>query len=182
DFFKQCSDSEVLALLAKNGDGTSGTDGVYVVPAFTGLGAPYWNQNARGIITGITRNTDRNHIIRATLESLAYSTKDVLICMEKEGLKLNELNVDGGAGNNNFLMQFQADILGCKIIRPVVTESTVMGAVYLCGLGTGAWKSIEEIKKHRKTDRVFSRQISEIDAENLYIGWQNAVKQCTFIK
>lgn len=148
---------------------------VVVVPAFTGLGAPYWDMYARGAIFGLTRDTGQNHIIKATLESLAFQTKDVLQAMEKDaGLKLNRLQVDGGAVENNFLMQFQADILGTPVDRPVITESTALGAAYLAGLYTGFW-TIEEIKKNRATDKLFFPNINEIKRERRYRIWRKAV-------
>ena len=123
------------------------TAGVYVVPAFTGLGAPYWNMRARGAIFGLTRGTSKEHFIRATLEALAYQTKDVLTAMEKDTeLELKSLKVDGGASANNFLMQFQADILGVPVERPQAIETTAMGAAYLAGLAVGFWQDMSELK------------------------------------
>lgn len=154
------------------------TAGVYVVPAFTGLCAPYWDMYARGLIIGITRGTTREHIARATLESMAYQTRDVLDAMVADsGRVLGSLRVDGGAVRNNFLMQFQADILGVPVVRPVVTEMAAMGAAYLAGLGVGFWKSKEEIAKQWKIDRVFEPQMDSSRREELYAGWKKAVER-----
>ncbi len=175
-FFTESADSEGFALQARNPDGTQGTNGVYVVPAFTGLGAPYWNQNARGTIVGITRATNRYHIVRATLESMAYSTKDILINMEKDsGVRFEELACDGGASNNNFLMQFQADILGRNIKRPTTTETTALGAVYLCGLGTGVYRDLDDIACRWEVQRTFRPRMDAAEAEKMYQGWKRAV-------
>ncbi|MEN3184350.1 MAG: glycerol kinase GlpK [Atribacterota bacterium] len=154
------------------------TAGVYVVPAFTGLCAPYWDMYARGLIIGITRGTTREHIVRATLESMAYQTRDVLEAMIADsGQVLESLRVDGGAVKNNFLMQFQADILGVPVIRPVVTEMAAMGAAYLAGLGVGFWKSKEEIAKQWKVDRIFEPKMDAARREELYAGWKKAVER-----
>ncbi len=179
DFFRFSKHSEEYARAARNSDGTLGTDGVYVVPAFTGLGAPYWNQNARGIIIGITRGTDKGHIIRATLESMAYSVKDILQNMELDsGACTHSIAVDGGAAGNDFLMGFQADILGVEVKRPLYTEATALGAVYLCGLGLNVWKSLDEIKEKWALERVFTPQMPKERVEKLYKGWQKAVSRC----
>ncbi len=155
-----------------------GTDGVYVVPAFAGLGAPYWDMYARGAIVGLTRGTNKNHIIRATLESLAYQTRDVLTAMEADsGLELKDLKVDGGAVANDFLMQFQADILGSNVERPVLAETTALGAAYLAGLAVGYWDSKEEVLEKRSVDKVFNPEMEEEEREGLYAGWQKAVKR-----
>lgn len=152
--------------------------GVYVVPAFVGLGAPYWDMYARGAILGLTRGTTRNHIIRATLESIAYQTRDVLELMRNEcGLDLCELRVDGGACANNFLMQFQSDILGVPVERPKVIETTAMGAAYLAGLAVGFWKDQSMIAQRRKIDRRFNPAMSEDKRKALYDGWKKAVKR-----
>jgi len=152
--------------------------GVYVVPAFVGLGAPYWDMYARGAILGLTRGTTRNHIIRATLESIAYQTRDVLELMRNEcGLDLCELRVDGGACANNFLMQFQSDILGVPVERPKVIETTAMGAAYLAGLAVGFWKDQSMIAQRRKIDRRFNPVMSEDKRKALYDGWKKAVKR-----
>lgn len=179
EFFRDSSESENLAIKAKNADGSSGTNGVYVVPAFTGMGAPYWNQGARGMIIGITRDTNKSHIIRATLESMAYSTKDVLSNMEKDsGIITTQIAVDGGASKNNFLMQFQADILGITVSRPHSSEATVLGAVALCGLGLGVWKNLEEVKRFWALDRNFYPVMSKKQSQSLYNGWIKAVGRC----
>lgn len=152
------------------------TNGVYVVPAFTGLGAPHWDAYARGVITGLTRGANKNHIIRATLESLAYQTKDVLDAMEKDaGTQLKSLKVDGGACANNFLMQFQADILGCPVDRPSIVETTAMGASYLAGLAVGFWKDQDEVAAAWKLDRTFEPMMDADTRAKLYKGWTKAV-------
>ncbi len=152
------------------------TGGVYFVPAFVGLGAPYWNMYARGTITGITRGTVKAHIVRATLESLAYQTKDVMICMEKDsGLKIKSLKVDGKATENDFLMQFQSDILPVKILRPMILDTTALGAAYLAGLGVGFWKSQAELKKLWKIEKQFSPSMNDERRTDLYSGWLKAV-------
>jgi len=152
------------------------TNGVYLVPAFVGLGAPYWDMYARGTIVGMTRGTNRNHIVRATLESIAYQTRDVLEAMEDDSnIKLTELKVDGGAVANNFLMQFQSDILGVKVERPVVTETTALGAAYLAGLAIGFWESKEEISRNWAVDRLFKAEMNENQRNKLYKGWKKAV-------
>ncbi|MFN3365419.1 MAG: glycerol kinase GlpK, partial [Exiguobacterium mexicanum] len=153
------------------------TDGVYVVPAFVGLGAPYWNSDVRGAIFGLTRGTEKEHFVRATLESLAYQTRDVLTAMEQDsGIELKTLRVDGGAVNNNFLMQFQADILNVPVERPEVSETTALGAAYLAGLAVGFWKDQAEIKQQWKLDHQFEPKMDEAHRENLYKGWQHAVE------
>jgi len=152
--------------------------GVYVVPAFVGLGAPYWDMYARGAILGLTRGTTRNHIIRATLESIAYQTRDVLDLMRNEcGIELSELRVDGGACANNFLMQFQADILGVPVERPVIIETTALGAAYLAGLAVGFWKDQSMIVERRKVDRKFQPSLSEKKRNELYAKWKKAVER-----
>lgn len=156
---------------------TEDTEGVYVVPAFNGLGAPYWDMYARGAIFGLSRGTSKSHLIRATLESLAYQTKDVLDAMQKDsGINLKSLKVDGGACANNLLMQFQADILGVEVERPQVIETTALGAAYLAGLQVGFYQK-EDIAQNRKIDRVFSPDMPEEQRNTLYAGWQKAVKR-----
>ncbi len=151
------------------------TNGVYFVPAFSGLGAPYWNMNARGNISGITAGVTYKHIVRATLESMAYQTKDVLDAMEKDsGISITSLNVDGGASANNFLMQFQSDILQINVSRPKIIESTALGAAYLAALAIG-WCSIDELSSARVTDRVFKPILNSEEAAEKYSGWQKAV-------
>ena len=155
------------------------TNGVYVVPAFTGLGAPYWDQYARGTIVGLTRGVGKSHIIRAIVESLAYQTRDVLEvlrAMEADaGVKLNNLKVDGGASANNFLMQFQADILGSRVLRPSCIETTALGAAYLAGLTTGYWKDLEDVKANWKLAKTFDPAMKEEQRAKLLSGWDKAV-------
>jgi glycerol kinase len=153
------------------------TNGVYVVPAFTGLGAPYWNQYTRGTIVGITRGCNREHFIRATMESIAYQTHDVLRAMEKDAnLCLKSLKVDGGASANNFLMQFQADILNTQVRRPGCIETTVLGAAYLAGLAVGYWRDKEEIKENWQLSREFRPQMEKEHRNELLRGWKKAVR------
>ncbi|EIV99628.1 LOW QUALITY PROTEIN: glycerol kinase [Thermoanaerobacter siderophilus SR4] len=154
------------------------TNGVYVVPAFVGLGAPYWDMYARGTIVGLTRGAKREHIIRATLESIAYQTRDVLEAMQEDsGIKLQALKVDGGASANNFLMQFQSDILGVPVDRPQVIETTALGASYLAGLAVGFWNSKEEIEKNWNVDKHFEPAMDNEKREKLYKGWKKAVER-----
>lgn len=156
----------------------SDAEGVYVVPAFVGLGAPYWNMTARGAILGLTRGTTKAHVVRATLDSMAYQTKDVLSAMEADSdIKLQALKVDGGAVVNNILMQFQADILGVPVDRPQVTETTALGAAYLAGLAVGVWVNKEELIKNWKLDRRFEPNMPAEQSAKLYKGWQKAVKR-----
>ncbi|MDH7487765.1 MAG: glycerol kinase GlpK [Anaerolineae bacterium] len=163
---------EVEALAAAVPD----NGGVYVVPAFVGLGAPYWDPYARGAILGLTRGSSRAHIARATLESIAYQTRDVLEAMRADSaIELNELRVDGGAVRNDLLMQFQADILGVPVLRPVVTETTALGAATLSGLAVGFWRDAQEIARNWAVDRVFEPGMSKAQREALYAGWQKAV-------
>ncbi len=151
--------------------------GVYFVPAFVGLGAPYWDQNARGSIFGITRGTNSNHLVRAALEAICYQTKDVLLAMQKDsGLKIKDLKVDGGAAANDFLCQFQADILGINVIRPKIIEITSLGAAYLAGLAIGYWKNAHEIKKCWEKDKVFSPKMPKKITNDFYTSWLKAVK------
>lgn len=164
------SESEELAMRV------SSNEGLYFVPAFVGLGAPYWDQFARGLIIGITRGTSREHIVRAALEAIAYLTKDVISEMEKE-VEIRELKVDGGATKNNFLMQFQADILGKRVVRPVVQETTALGAAYLAGLAVDYWSSLKEIKSLWKEDRIFEARMGEEERKRLYAGWKEAVRR-----
>ncbi len=154
------------------------TNGVYMVPAFVGLGAPYWDQYARGAIVGLTRGANRDHIVRATLESIAYQTRDVMDCMEKDsGIKEKELKVDGGASNNDFLMQFQSDVLGVPVMRPKIVETTARGSAFLAGLATGFWKSKNELVNAFELERKFDPQIDNAKRDELYRGWQKAVKK-----
>jgi glycerol kinase len=155
----------------------NGTDGVYVVPAFAGLGAPYWDMYARGAIFGLTRGSTKEHLIRATLDSLAYQTKDVLSAMEKDsGVPLSALRVDGGACANNLLMQFQSDILGVNVERPNVIETTALGAAYLAGLAVGFWKK-SEISESWQLNQTFEPNMEDFERDTLYKGWQKAVKR-----
>ena len=152
-------------------------DGVYVVPAFAGLGAPYWNQHARGTMVGITRGTTAAHMARAALESIAYQTMDVLKAMEADsGISIKELRVDGGATANNLLMQFQSDILNCKVVRPVVTETTALGAAYLAGLAVGYWKNMEEIQQQWLMEKTFTSSMKDVERNALSEGWKKAVE------
>ena len=152
------------------------TNGCYVVPAFTGLGAPYWDPYARGTIVGITRGVNKYHIIRATLESLAYQVNDVLVAMEADsGIRLEALRVDGGASANDFLMQTQADIIGAPVNRPGCVETTAMGAAYLAGLAVGYWAGPEEIRKNWAIDRTFDPSIGEEERQAKLKGWKKAV-------
>ncbi|OOM62536.1 glycerol kinase GlpK [Clostridium beijerinckii] len=152
--------------------------GVYVVPAFTGLGAPYWDMYARGAIFGLTRGANRNHIIRAALESIAYQSKDLIDAMQEDaGCTLTRLKVDGGASRNNLLMQFQADITGAEVVRPIITETTALGAAYLAGLAVGFWQSKEEIAEKWAVSQSYSPNLAEEKKEKLYKGWKKAVKR-----
>ncbi|MBQ3756915.1 MAG: glycerol kinase, partial [Oscillospiraceae bacterium] len=153
------------------------TAGGYVVPAFTGIGAPYWNQRARGCVVGLTRGFNRAHLVRATLESLAYQTHDIVRAMEKDsGIPISELKVDGGACANNYLMQFQSDIVGCEVYRPKCIETTALGAAYLAGLAVGYWKSLDDVKNNWAVDKVFSPAMDEQKRCDLLKGWNKAVK------
>lgn len=166
------ADSEYVAKKVKD------ADGVYVVPAFVGLGAPYWNMTARGAILGLTRGTSKAHIVRATLDSMAYQTKDVLSAMEADSeIKLQALKVDGGAVANNVLMQFQADILGVPVDRPQVIETTALGAAYLAGLAVGVWSNKEDLVNNWKLENRFEPKMEMEQSAKLYKGWQKAVKR-----
>ena len=170
ELLKSSSDSEFMALKVKD------TNGCYVVPAFTGLGAPYWDQYARGTIVGLTRGVNKYHIVRAALESIAYQVCDITKAMEKDlGLKLSTLKVDGGASANNFLMQTQADFNNAQVIRPKCVESTAKGVAYLAGLAVGFWKSQEEIVKNETNDRTFHPEMKEAQRSERLAGWQKAV-------
>ena len=167
------SESESVALEVPD------SDGVYLVPAFVGLGAPYWKPHARGAVFGLTRGTTKAHFVRATLDSLAYQTKDILIAMTKDsGIELKELKVDGGAVANDLLMQFQSDMLNVPVKRPVIRETTALGAAYLAGLAVGFWKTKDEIRANYQLDSVFLPKISSEKREMYYRGWQEAVR-CT---
>jgi glycerol kinase len=174
---KQAKDSEEYA------EKVTSTDGVYVVPAFVGLGTPYWDSDVRGAVFGLTRGTTKEHFIRATLESLAYQTKDVLTAMEADsGIALKTLRVDGGAVKNNFLMQFQSDMLGVPVERPIVNETTALGAAYLAGLAVGYWKDRTEIATQWNLERQFEPQMEKDKQEALYEGWKKAVKAAMAFK
>lgn len=156
----------------------SDNDGVYFVPALTGLGAPYWRPHARGLITGITRGTNQNHLVRAALEAMCYQTRDVVTAMQKDAfLPVRELKVDGGAVSNDFLLQFQSDILRARIVRPQIIETTSLGAAYLAGLAIGFWKNTAEITRCWKKDRVFSPRMTARQADRYYNGWKKAVER-----
>ena len=166
------SSSEVEALAASVED----NGGVYFVPALTGLGAPYWDQYAKGSITGITRGTTAAHIARAALEGIAYQTMDIVSAMQKDaGVRLASLKVDGGASRNNLLIQFQADLLGASVVRPEVTETTALGAAYLAGLAVGFWSSLDELRSQWKAERVFSPEMPQEKVEKAKAGWAEAV-------
>jgi glycerol kinase len=166
-----CESEAMARSLADNG-------GVYFVPALVGLGAPYWDQNARGSIFGLTRGATRAHLVRAALEAMCYQTKDVLDAMVKDsGLKAKELKVDGGAAANNFLCQFQADLLGISVTRPKVLETTALGAAYLAGLATGYWKDLQRIARCWRADRSFKPAMPAKNSALLYAGWKDAVKR-----
>jgi glycerol kinase len=164
------AESEVLAASVEGGHG------VYLVPAFVGLGAPHWDGAARGVLTGLTRATGRAHIVRATLESIAFQARDLVEAMQADaGEPLAELRVDGGAAHNNFLMQFQADILGCRIVRPADVETTALGAAYLAGLAVGYWKSESELESFWRMERAFEPAMAPAERDRLCDGWRDAV-------
>ncbi len=170
DFFKHSSEVEVLARSVED------NGGVYLVPAFTGLGAPHWDQYARGVIVGITRGTTRGHIARAALESITYQTRDVVGAMIADGGgQLKELRVDGGASANDFLMQFQADIMGINVVRPGVLETTALGAAYLAGLAVGFWENLEELKAQWQQDKKFTSSLPSEEINHNYGQWKRAV-------
>lgn len=172
-FIESASDSEYMAQKVKD------TNGCYVVPAFTGLGAPYWDAYARGAVLGLTRGVNKYHIVRATLDSIAYQTNDVLTAMEADsGIKLSNLKVDGGASANNYLVQTQSDISGAPVLRPKCVETTAMGAAYLAGLAVGYWKSTDDVRKNWAVDREFKPNINEEVRMNRISGWKKAVS-CT---
>ncbi|WP_110933830.1 glycerol kinase GlpK [Paenibacillus bouchesdurhonensis] len=175
--FREARDSEKYAERVKS------TEGVYVVPAFVGLGSPYWDSEVRGAVFGLTRGTSKEHFIRATLESLAYQTKDILIAMEKDcGYKVNTMRVDGGAVSNTFLMAFQSDILDVPVERPAVRETTALGAAYLAGLAVGYWRDLDEIRRIWSVERRFEPAMSELERETLYNGWKKAVQAAMAFK
>jgi len=169
---KTAAESEALAETVED------TAGVYFVPAFVGLGAPYWDAEARGTIVGLTRGAGRAHLVRAALEAMAYSTRDVLDTMARDsGLRIRDLRVDGGGTANNFLCRFQSDILGVPILRPKTVETTSLGAAYLAGLGAGFWKNTAEIERFWAVDRIFPPTLKRVRAEALYAGWREAVRR-----
>jgi glycerol kinase len=169
---KKSSDVEALAASVPD------AGGVHVVPAFAGLGAPHWDQHARGLICGMTRGTKKAHIARAALEGIVYQVADILNAMQADaGVKLRELRVDGGASNNNLMMQFQADILGVPVVRPVVTETTALGAAYLAGLGVGLWKSPSEIASQWQAERRFKPAMTAAKRKMLMAGWARALER-----
>jgi glycerol kinase len=173
DGLKIISSSAEVEKLASQ---VNGTDGVYIVPAFAGLGTPYWNQHARGSVFGLTRGSTGAHIARAALDSIAYQTYDVLKAMEADaGISIAELRVDGGATINNALMQFQSDILNTKVVRPKVTETTALGAAYLAGLAVGYWKDTDDIQQQWQIDKIFSPVMNNKERSELVKGWQRAV-------
>jgi glycerol kinase len=168
---KKSSDVEKLAREVHS------SEGVFVVPAFAGLGAPHWNQHARGTIVGLTRGSNRSHIARAALNSIAFQTYDVLQAMESDsGIDIRELRVDGGATANDLLMQFQSDILNVNVVRPKITETTALGAAYLAGLATGFWTDVEDIRKQWQPDMMFHPNMPEEERKTLLYGWQKAVR------
>lgn len=173
DELRLCATADATEQMAMSVDSTRG---VYMVPAFVGLGAPYWDPHARGAILGLSRGSTAAHVIRATLESIAYQTRDLVEAMERDsGVPLTELRVDGGAVRNNFLMQFQADILGKTVVRPAYTETTALGAAYLAGLATGVWKNTAELESLWKRERVFEPKMNESERSRLYAGWKESV-------
>ena len=170
---KTAAESEELAKAVPD------TQGVFMVPAFTGLGAPYWDMYARGAIFGITRGINRNHLVRAVLESICYQTRDILTVMEEDsGVALSSLKVDGGASANEFLIQFQSDILGVKVVRPANLETTAQGAAFLAGLETGFWKDEEDIKNIWSVGKEFLPEMEEERRYALYQQWKRAVNSC----
>jgi glycerol kinase len=171
-FFADSAESAALAASVAD------SSGVYVVPAFVGLGAPHWDPNARGTIVGLTRGATKAHITRATLEAIACQVRDVVEAMERDsGTKLSELRVDGGAAANDFLLQFQADILGRTVVRPACLETTALGAAYLAGLAVGFWKDREEVTRNWREERRFEPQMAAGKREELYAGWLRAVER-----
>lgn len=171
-FFDHAADTEYFAMKVDD------NGGVYLVPAFVGLGSPYWDMYARGIMVGLTRGSNKNHIIRAALESIAYQSKDLIEAMKEDsGLELKSLKVDGGAVANNFLMQFQADIINANVLRPEIIETTALGAAYLAGLAVGFWKNKEDIKKNWKLDKEFEPNLSEELRTKYFKGWKKAVEK-----
>jgi glycerol kinase len=168
-------DADETADLARAVDST---DDVYFVPAFTGLGAPHWDGRARGTLVGLTRGTQKEHIVRAVLESIAYQTRDVAEAMETDaGVETTTLRVDGGAVKNNFLCQLQADVLGLDVVRPEVDETTALGAAYAAGLAVGYWDSVDELRANWQVDEQFDREMDPAEADRRYRRWQEAVER-----
>ena len=169
------SDDAECAAIAQS---LSDSGGVYLVPAFVGLGAPHWDSEARGTIVGITRGTTREHIIRAAQESAAYQVMDVLRALQADtGIKIDSLNVDGGLSCNDFVMQFQADISGISVVRPVVKESTSLGAAYLAGLTIGMWDNIEQLRDNKQAEKIFTPDMDKVERSKFILGWEKAVRQ-----
>ena len=172
DFFTDVAETEAMATAIPS------SEGLYIVPAFVGLGAPYWDPYARGLMVGITRGTTKNHIVRAGLQSMAYQANDLIIAMAKDsGIRIKNVKVDGGASANNYLCQFQADILGVTLIRPRNVETTAMGAAFLAGLAVGVWADTEQIKSYWKEDRAFHLNQSQEKVDACLRGWQKAVER-----
>jgi glycerol kinase len=166
------SDTEAMAFSVES------NGGLYLVPAFVGMGAPYWDSYARGIMVGITRGTNRNHIARAALESIAFETYDLAVAMRADAsTAIATLGVDGGASENNFLMQFQADMLNTPVVRPLCTETTALGAAYMAGIGVGFWTNLQEIKSNRAEDKTFNPSISDAERIRLLTNWKRAVER-----
>lgn len=171
ELIRTSPESEEVAARVEN------SEGVYVVPAFVGLGAPYWDDKATGAIFGLTRGTTKAHLVRATLDSLAYQTRDIIHAMEQDsGIQLRKLKVDGGAVKNNLMMQFQSDLLGIPVERPVVNETTALGAAYLAGLAVGFWENQAQVVEHYQIDRTFAPQMDAAKSDELYAGWERAVR------
>jgi glycerol kinase len=175
--FNNATDSQKYA------ERVESTDGVYMVPAFVGLGTPYWDSDVRGAMFGLTRGTKKEHFVRATLESLAYQTRDVLDAMKEDaGMEIKRLRVDGGAVKNDFLMQFQSDILDVPVERPTINETTALGAAYLAGLAVGFWESRNEIAEQWDVEKAFEAKMEDEQRTNLYDGWKKAVEAAMVFK
>ena len=172
ELFTHAAETEAMATSAGS------SDGLYIVPAFVGLGAPHWDSYARGLIIGITQDTNKNHIVRAALEAIAYQLYDLLKAIEQDaGTTIDVLRVDGGATENNFLCQFQSDILGCEVSRPEIVETTAMGAAFLAGLAVGVWEDQDQIKQLWREDRRFSPHKDEAKLEQRLTGWRKALER-----
>ena len=172
DILDEASRSEQMARSVPD------SGGVYMVPAFVGLGAPYWDMDARGAILGLTRGSNRSHLVRATLESIAYLSRDVVEVMSADaGIPIKEMRVDGGASANDFLMQFQADMLRVRVDRPAMVETTALGAAFLAGMGVGFWKGAKELGQARRGEKIFEPSMSDKEREELYSGWKEAVSR-----